>query len=251
MILDKNDAIDIVQDVSNFLENRDWYLQRGVPFRRGYLLFGPPGTGKTSFILALAGKLQMGICCLNLSGSNLDDDRLIKLFENIPARSLILIEDVDSVFVERDTVKKQSEGRAVSFSGLLNALDGVRSTEGRVLFMTTNHKEKLDPAMLRPGRADVHLKLDYASESQMYRLFKKFYPSVMDEKAKEFSFRLPEYQLPMAKLQGHLLRFKDRPEEAIASSADLLEIDRLQEEMDITDWLFRAGLEQHAHLFLA
>ena len=66
-------------------------------------------------------------------------------------------------------------GKNVTFSGLLNALDGGRSQEGRILMMTTNHREKLDPALLRPGRADMHVELNMASESQMKGLFKKFF----------------------------------------------------------------------------
>ena len=73
---------------------------------------------------------------------------------------IILLEDIDALFVQRESVGR---GGGVTFSGLLNALDGVRSQEGRILFMTTNHKEKLDPALLRPGRADYHVELNHAS----------------------------------------------------------------------------------------
>ena len=63
----------------------------------------------------------------------------------------------------------------MSFSGLLNALDGVASQQGRVVFMTTNHLEKLDPALVRPGRCDIHIRLDYASPNQMRKMFLHFY----------------------------------------------------------------------------
>lgn len=100
----------------------------------------------------------------------------------------------------RESVAPASEeGRRVSFSGLLNALDGVRSQEGRILFMTTNHREKLDPALLRPGRADVHVKLDYASYQQIVRLFLRFYPG-SDALAQEFARKLPDKKVSMAKL---------------------------------------------------
>ncbi len=105
-------------------------------------MYGPPGTGKTSFILALAGHLKLSICTLNLSGNELDDERLNKVLEVAPRNAIILLEDVDAIFVERTSVSQKREGRKVSFSGLLNALDGVRSQEGRVLFLTTNHIEK-------------------------------------------------------------------------------------------------------------
>ena len=77
--------------------------------------------------------------------------------------------------------------------------------------MTTNHREKLDPALLRPGRADVHVELGYASERQMKGLFMKFYDKATPELAQEFANQLPEYKLSMAKLQGHFLKYKHEP----------------------------------------
>jgi len=112
--------------MKRFETSVDWYKDKGVPYRRGYLLYGPPGTGKTSFTLAVAGALNMSICYLNLGARNLDDDSLNRCLNNAPARSIILLEDIDAVFVQRDSVQKR-RGAAVSFSGLLNALDGVRS----------------------------------------------------------------------------------------------------------------------------
>lgn len=100
--------------------------------------------------------------------------------------------------------------RRVTFSGLLNALDGIRSQEGRILFMTTNHREKLDPALLRPGRADYHAFLNYASWDQMYRLFLRFNPG-HESLARKFANALPECKISMAKLQGHFLEYKNDP----------------------------------------
>ena len=93
-----------------------------------------------------------------------------------PASSIILLEDIDGLFVEREAVNPSQEGRRVTFSGLLNALDGVRSQEGRILFMTTNHREKLDPALLRPGRCDVQVELKNASFKQMKEMYERFHP---------------------------------------------------------------------------
>ena len=92
-----------------------------------------------------------------------------------PVGSIILLEDVDAVFVDRQSADKKTQKNGVSFSGLLNAIDGVASQEGRIFIMTTNHIEKLDDALKRPGRCDVTEKLDLASRSQMIRLFTRFY----------------------------------------------------------------------------
>ena len=152
-------------------------MSKGVPYTRGYLLYGPPGTGKTSFVQAIAGALKLNLCYLNLSSGDIDDDQLNRLLSEAPERSIILLEDVDAMFLQRDQVQHQK----ISFSGFLNALDGVRSQEGQILFMTTNHKERLDPALLRPGRADVLVKLNYASENQMIQLFTRFFPNLADK----------------------------------------------------------------------
>lgn len=74
-------------------------MKKGVPYRRGYLLYGPPGTGKTSFVQVIAAELKLDICYLNLSCGNLDDDALTNLLSTAPERSIILMEDIDAIFV--------------------------------------------------------------------------------------------------------------------------------------------------------
>ena len=187
---------------------------------------------------------------MNLSGNELDDERLNKILEKAPQNAIILLEDIDSIFVERTSVGQEHSGRKVSFSGLLNALDGVRSQEGRILFMTTNHIEKLDPALLRPGRADVHVKLDYATGNQIRRMFMKFYPGVEEKLVEDFARRVPENKISMAKLQGHFLRHKNEPHKAIENTGDLIEINEYTNEMSIKDWLFRLNLEIFAEEFV-
>lgn len=79
----------------------DGVANKGIPYRRGYLLYGPPGSGKSSFIQALAGSLSYDICLLNLSERGLTDDKFNYLMSNAPERSFILIEDVDAAFNKR------------------------------------------------------------------------------------------------------------------------------------------------------
>jgi len=165
--------------------NAPWYHERGIPYRRGYLLHGPPGSGKSSFITALAGQLDYNICILSLNDSGLTDDRLAHALSLAPQQSLILLEDIDAAFASnRVDPFEQGHGRhgggsggyaGVTFSGLLNTLDGVASSEERLLFMTTNHIERLDRALMRPGRVDKVYLLGDASDSQAERLFLRFY----------------------------------------------------------------------------
>lgn len=159
-----------------------------------------------------------------------------------PANSILLLEDVDAMFVQREEGHKTNK---ITFSGFLNALDGVRSQEGQILFMTTNHKEKLDPALLRPGRADVHVKLDYASEKQMLGLFKRFFPEATDDDARKFSNQLPVHKLSMAKLQGHFLKYRQDMQGVIDHAPELLQEQvTTQTDMFVSDWLFRLNLPQ-------
>ncbi|KAL9096739.1 MAG: hypothetical protein Q9165_001227 [Trypethelium subeluteriae] len=166
----------IIDDLKMFLSTRTWYLDRGIPYRRGYLLYGPPGTGKSSFIQALAGELDFNIGILNLSERGLTDDRLNHLLTNIPPRTIVLLEDADAAFINR--AKAQEDGfrsTSVTFSGLLNALDGVASAEERVIFLTTNHVSRLDDALIRPGRVDMAVRLGEADAYQIEQLWDRFY----------------------------------------------------------------------------
>lgn len=180
VILDNGVKERIVQDVKDFLSSHRWYYDRGIPYRRGYLLYGPPGTGKSSFIQALAGELNYDIAILNLSERGLTDDRLNHLLTIIPNRTLVLLEDVDAAFSNRrvQTDADGYRGANVTFSGLLNALDGVASAEERIIFLTTNHVERLDEALVRPGRVDMTVRLGEATRYQVSCLWDRFYGDI-------------------------------------------------------------------------
>ncbi|KAF8918497.1 hypothetical protein BGZ58_004849 [Dissophora ornata] len=163
----------IVDDAKEFFASESWYSERGLPFRRGLLLYGSPGTGKTSFIHALAGELGLNIYVVNLSSKNLSDDTLSELVSDTPSRCLLLIEDVDAAFIQRES---KDAATGITFSGLLNSVDGVSAQEGRMLCMTTNHLDRLDEALIRPGRVDVRARFGKATQSQAKELFIKFFP---------------------------------------------------------------------------
>jgi chaperone BCS1 len=218
----------ILEDVRGFLDARTWYLDRGIPYRRGYLLHGPPGTGKSSFIQALAGELDFNIAILNVSERGLTDDRLNHLLTKVPQRTVVLLEDADAAFVNRAQVDEQGySGATVTFSGLLNALDGVASAEERIIFLTTNHIERLDEALIRPGRVDMSVRLGHATTYQMEQLWDRFYAEVdKDGKGKhKFLERAVELGLSgnvsTASLQGLFLYNKGNIEGAINMAENL------------------------------
>lgn len=217
VILDEGIDQLILDDVKDFLSSGSWYHNRGIPYRRGYLLYGPPGSGKTSFIQAIAGELDYNICLLNLSERNLTDDRLNHLMNHIPNRSILVLEDVDAAFNKREQLKDQGYVSGVTFSGLLNALDGVASAEECITFMTTNHPEKLDPALLRPGRVDLKVHIDNATEYQVRKMFLKFYENDEEncERFMKAYKQLGISNVSTANLQGLFVYNKKDPQGAI------------------------------------
>lgn len=114
----------------------------------------------------------------------------------------------------------------VTFSGLLNALDGVASAEGRIVFMTTNHIELLDRALIRPGRVDLREYVGDATPSQVHKMFMRFYEG-QDTMADKFVKLLEGHKVSTAALQGHFVHFKDRPDDACANVEYLFIKDRI------------------------
>lgn len=227
VVLEEGVSDKIVQDVKGFINNPKWYIDRGVPYRRGYLLYGPPGCGKSSFITALAGELEYSICLMSLSDNSLSDDRLNHLLSVAPQQSIILLEDVDAAFVSRDLAKQnpsayQGMGR-LTFSGLLNALDGVASTEARIVFMTTNHIDRLDPALIRPGRVDVKQYVGHCTRWQLAQMFTRFYPDQTQHAAEEFadSALSASDKISAAQVQGHFMLHKNDPKIAIENTGSI------------------------------
>lgn len=194
-------------------------------------MYGPPGCGKSSFITALAGELEFSICLLNLSERGLTDDRLNHLLNAAPEQSIILLEDIDAAFVSREDTPAQRaayEGlNRVTFSGLLNCLDGVASTEARIVFMTTNYLERLDPALIRPGRVDYKQYVGYCSHHQLEEMFKRFYgESKVSEIPyhKQFADRVlaTGKNVSPAQVQGYFMMHKMSKENDVIANVDQL-----------------------------
>ncbi len=155
----------LLADAKKFLADEDWYREVGIPWHRGYLYHGVPGSGKTSLAAALAGELHMDLYLLNIGGSGMNDEKLSSLMADIRPGSMIVMEDVDCTVPDRE-----AEANRLTLSGLLNCLDGIMSREGCMIVMTTNHRGQLDPALIRPGRVDMELEFDYADDDQKRRL---------------------------------------------------------------------------------
>jgi chaperone BCS1 len=192
--------LDIRADVKNFFADKAWYSKVGTPHRRGYLFHGPPGTGKSSLAKAIASEFNKMVCYINLRSMSCDttlQDVLSKVKDCI-----VLIEDVDAmdltnnrttptpttetkdevvlnattgVLVSGAEAKKEAPV-GVTLSGLLNSIDGIVASEGRILILTTNHPEKLDPAILRPGRIDRSFLIGLMEPEVVGEMFLGYFP---------------------------------------------------------------------------
>ncbi|KAL5001362.1 P-loop containing nucleoside triphosphate hydrolase protein [Aspergillus recurvatus] len=280
VILDSRMKKAVLDDMSEYLreDTRQWYANHGIPYRRGYLFSGPPGTGKTSLSSAIAGVFGLDIYVLSLLDPNISESQFLRLFSEVPTQCVVLLEDIDAagMTLKRanvdattedattalDATRKRTKPGApvptsapgpISLSALLNAIDGVSSQEGRILIMTTNAPQDLDPALIRPGRVDMHIRFELPSREEFRELFRSMFSDVpsgpdleekgeskiesdvqkvkdadkvdtdminLDRLAVRFSEVLPEGRFSLAEVQGFLLQYKRQPEEACARAAE-------------------------------
>jgi mitochondrial chaperone BCS1 len=219
VVLEPGEKEHMLRDMMQFRKSKQRYAQLGVPYHRGYLLYGPPGTGKTSLVSALAAHFGLSIYIINLADFN--DRNLITAVNNVPKNSVLLFEDIDCMKgsqsrIESDTGSGQNGGltlstkevapnqNSVTLSGLLNVLDGFAAPTGVLFVMTTNHVEKLDSALLRPGRIDYKLYLGKASNRQKLELYRRVFPESSATEASEFVEASGSAET-MAEFQGWLL----------------------------------------------
>lgn len=228
----------ITKGLDHFLNSESWYTERGIPYHYGIALYGPPGTGKTSLIRAIATRLKMDICYMPVKNV----PSIVKAIAEMDDKCILVIEDVDtSITFEKRTGKKKSLPQAIQkivggnlakidsessdgqeegseensgeaikglfredLSTLLNSFDGLLSRHGLVIILTTNHIDRLDPAILRPGRIDICLEMGFVTPETFSAFAKKFFSETIDEK----SFTMVK-ECSMAELQKDFLDGKD------------------------------------------
>ncbi|KAF9676040.1 hypothetical protein SADUNF_Sadunf09G0097200 [Salix dunnii] len=220
----------IMEDLDRFVKRKELYRRVGKAWKRGYLLFGPPGTGKSSLIAAIANYLKFDIYDLELTDLRTNSD-LRNLLISSGNKSILMVEDIDCSIELQDRLAQArammpsrhdpaayNQLNQVTLSGLLNFVDGLWSSCGdeRIIIFSTNHKERLDPALLRPGRMDVHIHMSYCTPCGFKTLVSNYleltehplFPSVeaLIEIAKvtpaEVGEQLLKYEEPESVLKG-------------------------------------------------
>ncbi|KAJ7953047.1 AAA-ATPase [Quillaja saponaria] len=240
----------IIDDLDRFLRRKEFYKKVGKAWKRGYLLYGPPGTGKSTLIAAIANYLKFDIYDLELSSVYSNSD-LMRAVRNTSNRSILVIEDIDCnkevhdrSKVELDDSKKlyhpampmpvpmhpDQFPKKFTLSGLLNYIDGLWSTcgEERFIIFTTNHIDRLDPALLRPGRMDMHIHLSFC-KGHAFRFLASNYLDIHGHHPlfEEIESLMEEIEVTPATVAEELMRSED-PDVALQGLCNLLKRKKIE-----------------------
>ncbi|KAI4983311.1 hypothetical protein ZWY2020_023803 [Hordeum vulgare] len=223
LAMDPSKKQEILDDLEMFRDGKEYYASIGKAWKRGYLLFGPPGTGKSSMIAAIANFLGYNVYDLELTAVK-SNTELRRLFIDTKGKSVIVIEDIDcSIDLtgkrskkgkrckknnNKDHQDKDKENeKKVTLSGVLNIIDGLWSACGgeRVIVLTTNHKENLDPALIRRGRMDMHIEMSYCCFESFKVLANNYLGVVEHDLFSEIGQLLGEVKMPAAEVAENLM----------------------------------------------
>jgi ATP-dependent 26S proteasome regulatory subunit len=218
-------------DIMDFLKKEKEYDEFGIPYKKNYLLTGIPGSGKTSIIKAMCKEIGYNLCIFSINHDT-DNNTALSAFRDIPPKSVLLFEDIDCLFEKRTGTTENKS--TFTFSNLLNLLDGVFFRKGLISFITTNHPESLDHALLRQGRTDMIIHMNYPKKVDVKHLFRdmmrkeEMTAEEIDREFDKFYEHIAKKTITMAGLVGFLFRYRKSWAENIN---ELLDADKFIKEV--------------------
>jgi len=227
LYLPDNMLDDTVKDIAKFFTREKLYNRLGIPYKRNFLLEGIHGAGKTSLIYTIASHFDMDLSVMNFN-LDVDDATFMQAVSLLNDNSILVLEDIDALFVERKV--GDSNKSMISFSGILNTLDGMGRKNKQLTFLTTNYKNKLDKAMIRPGRIDKIITFTYAKIEQIEKMFFNFFPG-QTEKWKLFKKKIKRIKTTIAVLQEFFFKYLEEGD--ILENID--ELKKLSSDNDIKE----------------
>ena len=162
---------ELIIDIDNFMEKKNWYSEMGLSFKRGYLLYGAPRNGKSSLITAIARKYGMNVYYLNLN-SMVSDNELMTAFRKIPNNSIVAVEDIDTIWDKRTAKNANCK---INIETFMNLLSGAFERDGLLYFLTTNYIEHLDEALIGDRRIDKKIHITNPKKAQVEEYLTKLY----------------------------------------------------------------------------
>jgi len=187
----------IMDDVDNFIKNKKYYLKQNLPYKRCYLVHGPPGTGKTTCAKIIASKYGYDMCLVSLNQNNITDDDIKKAFHALPPKCVVLFDDFDNSLIRNTNEEDKPiiqhvpgnppmiQRKPLSITTLFNIFDGVCTKFNCIFFITTNHyeslREKIDKAFFRKGRIDIIQELNYMTSDEIEDFYIHFYSNIFDQ----------------------------------------------------------------------
>jgi ATP-dependent 26S proteasome regulatory subunit len=218
-------------DIIDFLKKEKEYDEFGIPYKKNYLLTGIPGSGKTSIIKAMCKEIGYNLCIFSINHDT-DNNTALSAFRDIPPKSVLLFEDIDCLFEKRTGTTENKS--TFTFSNLLNLLDGVFFRKGLISFITTNHPESLDHALLRQGRTDMIIHMNYPKKVDVKHLFRdmmrkeEMTAEEIDREFDKFYEHINKKTITMAGFVGFLFRYRKNWAENID---ELLDADKFIKEV--------------------